>query len=200
MLLPASEVSGFSTFQLLVDSTRIFLAGVNYLEPLKKLLVVKLGTTGSWRLVFFFFSSQTCVCQLRVVEAATSSWRDTLSVKPWFNFFSSTLVQEAFLITSLLCGGEIIANSESKRTENEAGLKTQKWFVIKSSRKPRNNCPLNIIVRKVFCSSALYGEKPYWVQHSNRQGWISSPQTDWFEKCFWLSALYGKTSSSSESE
>jgi len=47
MLLPASEVSGFSTFQLLVDSTRIFLAGVNYLEPLKKLLVVKLGTTGS---------------------------------------------------------------------------------------------------------------------------------------------------------
>ena len=45
--LPGSEVSGFSTFQLLVDSTRMRPAGVNYLEPLKKLLVVKLGTTGS---------------------------------------------------------------------------------------------------------------------------------------------------------
>ena len=139
------------------------------------------------------------------------------SIKPWFNFFSSTLVQKHVVNFPSLHG-----RNHCKlriRTNREwSWFQDSKWFVIKSSRKPWNNCPLNIVVRKVFCWSALHGEKPYQVQHSNIQGWtwfddakrfvmmISrkasniSPQTDWFEKCFWLSAFYGKTSSSSESE
>ena len=127
------------------------------------------------------------------------------SIKPWFNFFSSSLVQEAFLLTSFLCMGEIIANSESGSTGNELGLKTQ--YGLKESLEI--SVPQTDQFEKCFCWCSAWENQieliiptgRSWTRFEDskrfvlmiwRKPWNISPPNRLVRKRFWLSAWSGE--------
>ena len=130
-------------------------------------------------------------------------------IKPSFNFFPSTMAQEAFFVNYPAQRREIISNSESGRTENELGLKTQYGLLESSRGSLEISVPQTDQFEKCFCWCSAWENQieliiptgRSWTRFEDskrfvlmiwRKPWNISPPNRLVRKRFWLSAWSGE--------
>ena len=91
------------------------------------------------------------------------------SIEPLFNFFPKHHGESSIFVNYPALQREIISNSESGRTENELGLKTQYGLLESSRGSLEISVPPNRLVRKVFLFICFAWEN-HRAHNSNTQG------------------------------